>query len=655
MSKTYKGSFTLEFYNKQNAVLFKQQSDLQFSSDIPAPKVNWVNKDEVLFYEINNQEGKGVEPFWVDRQDIRIKEIRPLILQKSFYAITEDAPGTLPGTAKVWKISESSKDDPTTENILIKGDNLLALNSLKKMFSNKPDEEKVKCIYIDPPYNTGQAFELYDDNLTHSEWLTLMRDRLIILFDLLRSDGVLFIQLDDAEVHYAKILLDEIFGRANFVNMICYERSGSAGIGQGGFFVDTAEYILIYAKNKDNTEFNDVLESSPLDYETMKRYKKVLQDLGNKQLVKEFISKSNGLPIKIYKHKDYVIDTISLRDFENRESNIRKEYCENFRNIFRTTNPQAENSFQNELISFMEEGLYTVEYTPSRGKYKDQLINTFYINNEIFAWLKDTALLENNEIVKQNKLSTVWLHGDIPKADLANEGGVELKRSKKPEQLIKKILDLSTLPGDLVLDCFGGSGTTCCVAHKMDRKWIGVEIGKPADLLFLPRLKNVISGVDQSGISKSVNWLGGGSFKYYHLGPSIIKLSADGSNDFNWSLGKKYIEESLLASYDYHLINEIELLLGRLFDEPDLVPSVGIQKIGSKSRIAIITLNPPKGIYQMLSFDEVITIYTKIKKKYSPEYINVFTNRGVEIAFDSKPDDLEIIKIPHAIFSELEK
>ncbi len=240
------------------------------------------------------------------------------------------------------------------DNILIHGDNLLALKALEQNFAGK-----VKSIYIDPPFNTGQAFDHYDDGVEHSLWLTLMKERLLLIHRLLRNDGLLWVHLDDTEVHYCKVILDEIFGRDNFVIQINYERSGSAGLGQGGIFVDTSEYILLY--KKEELSINPVLNTVPLESKVMKRYNKIIASDGTKELVDEFQSKSNGLPVKIYKHTRYKISSISLRNFERREQEIRSQYSSEFDRIFRTTNPQKENSFQQELIAKMEkDGLYTV-------------------------------------------------------------------------------------------------------------------------------------------------------------------------------------------------------------------------------------------------------------------------------------------------------
>jgi hypothetical protein len=178
---------------------------------------------------------------------------------------------------------------------------------------------------------------------------------------------------------------------------------------------------------------------------------------------------------------------------------------------------------------------------------------------------------------------------------------------------------------------------------------------KTCDTLIIPRLKKVLDGSDDSGITKNQKWQGGGSFKYYHLGPSIIKINKDNTGDFNWSLGKKFIEESFLLSYDYTIDNTITLSAEKLFSDKENQPVIGVQKIGSKNRVAIVSLNERKGRLGNITYDELQILYKTIKKKYSPEYINIFTNRGIEIAYDSKPEDLEVIKVPSAIFAELEK
>lgn len=426
-------------------------------------------------------------------------------------------------------IHDSSKDygDPDTGNMLVHGDNLLALKALEQDYSGK-----IKCVYIDPPYNTGNAFEYYDDNLEHSIWLNLMYPRLKIIRNLIQDGGSLWVSIDDNECHYLKVMLDEIFGRDAFVAQVTYERSGSAGLGQGGLLVNNSEQILVYSKGP--FDYNKVLGTTPLELKTMKRYNKVLVSEGSRELVDEFISKSNGEPVRIYKHTGFQMRTISLRDFNNREKEIRAEFAAHFGQLFRTNNVQKENVFQNDIMSRMDKRyLYTVDYVPSRGKHSGQQTTLYYYNAELFAWLKDSAFIEDGQIVKTNKLTTVWRHEDIPKADLANEGGVDFPRSKKPEQLIRRILSIATNPGDYVLDSFLGSGTTCAVAQKMGRNWIGIECGDHAYTHCKPRLDSVIAGVDSTGITKTVDWAGGGGYKFYELAPSLVKKDQYGNPIFS--------------------------------------------------------------------------------------------------------------------------
>lgn len=653
MAKTYTGSLTLEWYNKQRSIALVEDRQGNLT---PAPIINWVNRENSLFYEIDEKDSKGVKPFWVNKNDIRVKEARPLIFKKAYKAQYDNKSGSLSGFNTKISVKEIIKESEVedVENILIKGDNLLALNSIKKHFENISELEKVKCIYIDPPFNTGQAFEYYDDNLAHSEWLTLMRDRLVVLKSLLRYDGFIIVHLDNSEAHYCKVVLDEIFGRENFISHIAYERSSVAGLGQGGLIVNTAESILVYHNGIPSA--NIVYEIEGLPISVMKRYNRYISKFGKRELVKELTSKSNDMPIKIYRHHDYVIENISMAKAEERYDELLEEYKKNIETIFRPFLVQQENEFQHELLSYMDsETLYSVDYVPSRGKNKNKDTTLFYLGNGLIAWLKDTTETSEEGIGKKTRLSNFLRHSEIPKADLHNEGGVSFARNKKPENLLQKLIEFTTDEGDTVLDCFGGSGTTFAVAHKMKRNWIGIEIGNHADTHIIPRLKSVIDGSDQLGITKKVNWAGGGAFKYYHLGPSIIKIGKDNSSDFNWSLGKNFIEESLLLSYDYTIDKTINLSADRLFSDKDNQPAIGIQKIGSKYRVAIVSLNDPEGKLCNITYDELYSIYKTVKNKYSPEYINIFTNRGIEIAYDTKPDDLEVIKVPHAIFAELEK
>lgn len=430
-----------------------------------------------------------------------------------------------------------SYGDPQSQNMLIQGDNLLALKALEQHYSGE-----IKCIYIDPPFNTQQAFEYYDDNREHSIWLNMMFQRLTILHSLLHKNGLLWIHLDDSEVHYCKVQLDQIFGRSNCVAHITYERSGVAGLGQGGFLVNTTEHILLYKKGQLPVRSN--LGYYDLEQKTMKRYSRILVNKGSRELVREFNSKSNGLPVKVYRHSNFEIESISLKDFEKREEEIRTFFGENLSRIFRGNQVQKENAFQRDLIDGMDKSLYSVDYIPSRGKYEDTETTLYYYNQELLSWLSDTADYVDGKVVKSQKLTTLWDSEDIPKADIANEGGVYFPRSKKPENLLKRILEIATDPNDIVLDSFLGSGTTAAVAHKMNRRWIGIESGEHALSHCYPRLKSVIKGTDSSGITKSVEWKGGGGFKFYTLAPSLLNEDSFG----HWVISDQYNATMLAAA-----------------------------------------------------------------------------------------------------------
>lgn len=410
-----------------------------------------------------------------------------------------------------------SYGDKNCKNMLIHGDNLLALKSLESDYTGK-----VKCVYIDPPFNTKQAFEFYDDDVEHSIWLDLMARRLRILYNLLDENGLLWIHLDDIEVHYCKVILDEIFLRRNFVSHITYERSAVAGIGQGGYLVNTTEHILLYKKGilpeKDNQSYEE------LGMNIMKRYNKYVSDFGHRELVREFVAKSNGEMVRVYKHTGFKIQSISLKNAGDREQELRTEFASHLETLFRGNRVQKENEFQNDIIAGLDkEGFYSMDYIPSRGKNEGLQTTLYYYNCELLSWLRDTTSLnEEGMLTKATKMTTLWKHGEIPKADIANEGGVYFPRGKKPEQLLKRIIEMSTDPGDIVLDAFLGSGTTAATAHKLGRQWIGIEMGEQAYTHCKPRLDAIIDGNDPLGISKSVDWQGGGGYHFYELAPSLL-------------------------------------------------------------------------------------------------------------------------------------
>lgn len=485
-------------------------------------RLDWINKDLSLYYEIDETAGKGVRPVWVPKNDIRVSEPRILRFEKSY-------------------------GDTTSENMLIKGDNLLVLRSLVEIFKGKPEKEKVKCIYIDPPFNTGNAFARYDDNLQHSEWLTMMRDRLQLLKKLLRKDGVIFVHIDNEEVAYLKILMDEVLGRQNFLSQISWERSPGAGIGQGGkFIINVTEYILTYAKDKFLLDKSDYLVSREIELKSLKQYTEFIADNGKRKLIGEFVAKSTGLPVKIYQHKNYKIEKIKLSDFDKNREDVIKKYIKNFETVFGTNAPQKENTFKVDLIKRMDGGLWSVDYVSSRGKRKGENVTDYFLRNRLIGWLHSVAEIKDGAIQKLDKVNDFWSRTDISSAATSGEGGVELERSKKPEALIERLLSMTTQKGDLVFDSFAGSGTTGAVAHKMGRRWLMVEMGRQAEELIIPRLQKAISGSDQTGISKDVDWQGGGGFKYYKLGESLIN-----EQDMNWILEAEEMAEAIFLHFQY--------------------------------------------------------------------------------------------------------
>jgi adenine-specific DNA-methyltransferase len=423
-----------------------------------------------------------------------LKETRQLIHQKTYTAVPNIVKKGLIEEQEGYTVKESNvaSEDPFKGNILIKGDNLLALNTLKKMFEDKPDSEKVKCIYIDPPYNTGSAFENYDDNMEHSQWLSMMRDRLVILKELLREDGALFVSIDDKELAYLKILLDEVFGRKNFIGTIAVAKGTTTGQDAKNIG-SSVEFILMYVKNNDEFTINKI----DLNENDKKRFNK-------------------------YDN----IGLYSVLQFRKTGNNDRREDRPNL--YYALESPSGE------LIYPVGPNGYESRWRASKKYFLDLqnngMIDWKILNGKYIPYTK--YYLED----RKKSVSNLWsdLEGNKKATiDLKNlfEGSKKFENPKQ-ESIIERILEISTNSNDIVLDCFGGSGTTFAVATKMSRRWIGIEIGQHADTIEIPRLKKVLSGKDSGGISKSQNWDGGGLFSYFELGESIVDNK---TMDFNWS------------------------------------------------------------------------------------------------------------------------
>ena len=428
---------------------------------------------------------------------------------------------------------EKSYGDPRSENMLIHGDNLIALQALQQDFYGS-----IKCIYIDPPYNTGSALvgQKYDDNLEHSTWLTLMRSRLVLLRELLCEEGTIWIQIDDEEQAYLKVLCDEVFGRGNFVNMISVNMKNIAGVSGGGEdkrLKKNCEYILIYAKDYSllplfngpytYTEISNLVQQYAEEGKSWK-YTSVLVEPGEKEYYGSTVD-GDGNEIKVYLRKNPVM--MSIKQVATRDGITEKEAYQKYGiSIFQTTNAQS--SIRTRVMEYraekgISEDLISIEYVPRTGKNRGTVYEQFYKGDKcrLFVWLKDTSEVIDGELFKKDLQGTYWDMNAWMK-NLTKEGSVEFGNGKKPEQLIRQIFEMTTEPGDWVLDSFLGSGTTAAVATKMGRKWVGIELRNHAYTHCKVRLDRVISGEDAGGITKAVGWEGGSGYHFYELAPSLL-------------------------------------------------------------------------------------------------------------------------------------
>lgn len=452
-------------------------------------------------------------------------------------------------------LHDPSKDygDPKSENMLIHGDNLLALKALEQQYAGQ-----VKCIYIDPPYNTGEAFEHYDDNLEHSIWLGLMRARLELLRNLLSEDGTIWIQIDDEEQAYLKVLCDEIFGRGNFINMVSVNMKNAAGASGGGEdkrLKKNCEFIISYAKNYELVQpFKGAFDYTEM-YEYVVSYREqgknwhytsVLYNPGGKEYVGSTVD-GDGNEIKIYRRPGAMV--MSVRQVMAKEGITEKEvYYKYGTSIFEAKDAQS--SIRTRVISAKKElglndDIVSIEYVPKTGKNKGILYEQFYKGEKcrLFAWLRDISEVIDGVLYKKDLQGTYWdFTSNIN--NLSKEGGVVFPKGKKPEALVGRIVEMTTEPGDLVLDSFLGSGTTAATATKLQRTWIGVELGDHCYTHCIPRLKTVIDGTDAGGITETTKWQGGGGYRFYELAPTLIVKDEHGNDVFS----DKYNAQMLVAA-----------------------------------------------------------------------------------------------------------
>lgn len=374
-------------------------------------------------------------------------------------------------------VPELSAGDQDTDNMLIEGDNLDALKALLPFYAGK-----VKCVFIDPPYNTQSAFEHYDDNLEHAKWLSMIYPRLEVLRDLLAEDGSIWVTIDDNEAHYLKVVMDEVFGRKNFVANIVWEKADSPRNSARQFSTDH-DHLFVYSMRPDwqpqklpRTEEADSIYTNPDNDE-----------------------RGPWLPGDPYANKPYS------------------------RGLYKITGPSGR------------------EFSPPPGRYwriSEEKLREFDADGRIWwgptgearpsikRYLSEVSDLVPRTLWKKDHVGSNRTSKNEMRALFPDEASFG---TPKPERLIERVLQIATKPGDLVLDSFLGSGTTAAVAHKMGRRWIGIEVGEHAASLCAPRLKKVIDG-EQGGISKSAEWKGGGGFRYYRLGHALFDEAGQMNN-----------------------------------------------------------------------------------------------------------------------------
>ena len=397
---------------------------------------------------------------------------------------------------------QKSYGDPTSENMLIFGDNLLALKALEQDFAGK-----IKCIAVDPPYNTGSAFEHYDDGLEHSIWLSMMRDRLEMLRLLLRDDGTIWITIDDNEAHYLKVVCDEIFGRMNFLSNVVWQKRTSPDnrLRLG----DAHDTVLVYCKDKlaGKTTLNQLSISDG----RAKDFKNPDNDPRGPWASTDF----TGMTGHATPNQFYTIASPSGKKYPPPAGRCWAIAEESFRKLL-----------SDNRVWFGKNGA-------ARPRLKRFLSEMEGQN--AWSWWPNTEVGHNQEAKKE----VVALFGADSPFD-----------TPKPERLLSRIVQIATTPEDWILDSFAGSGTTGAVAHKMGRRWIMCELGEHCHTHIIPRMRKVIDGTDQGGVSQAADWKGGGGFKYYRLAETLLVRDPELSSGRHpiYVINPRYDERLLIRS-----------------------------------------------------------------------------------------------------------
>lgn len=485
------GSYTM-FKNKIGLT----DENGRFISESREVVLSWPYKDCVLEGGQTKEEAKRNEIFW--NETLAPDEVNRLTEPKVFSHFK-----------RYDKNGEHEVEHLTNaDNFIIKGNNLLALHSLKKKYAGK-----VKLIYIDPPYNTGSDEFGYNDNFNHSSWLTFMKNRLEVAKTLLSDKGCIFVHIDHHELYYIGVLLDSIFGVENKVQVISAKTATPAGfktVNPGP--IDVTEYILFYTKHKNSFTFKKAYV--PVDYN--KNYNLVLNrndDVTKWKftLIKDAMLQSLGFASETEAKSKYG------KMWKTLKSQLIAQYAfDHAEDVVSVRDPHKPTDTVKALMKKSKELGHVIEQVREDGT------SSYFYNGGALAFYSNKMQIIDGEKCITELLTDFWNH--ISWAGIANEGGVKLKNGKKPEKLIKQIIEMTTSEKDLVVDFHLGCGTTAAVAHKMNRQYIGIEqldYGKNDSKI---RLKNVIDG-DKTGISKAVGWQGGGSFVYCELAKANDKFA----------------------------------------------------------------------------------------------------------------------------------
>jgi adenine-specific DNA-methyltransferase len=445
-----------------------------------------------------------LELVWVGKENRPRLEPRILVEDKSLSYRAE-----APKSQDLFE-EASGSTQPTWDNLLIHGDNLLALKALEQQYAGK-----VKCVFIDPPYNTGSAFTHYDDGVEHSMWLTLMRDRLELLRTLMSEDGSIWITIDDNEAHYLKVLCDEVFGRSGFLAAFIWRKVDSPNDNKVAITPDH-EYVFCYCRNPDRVAFKRKLDPSILN-----AYRP--SDSESKRPYRDRLLKKNG------------------------KSSLRTDRPSMY---FSIDAPDG-----SKVFPVHDDG------REARWALGRKAVNDLVASGALI-WKKRDGLLGNRwtpytrEFAPLNPsrpYPTIWNDLDTTRQTKAHHKALfsldDSFDTPKPEDLVERIIGMSSEVVDLVLDSFAGSGTTGAVAHKMGRRWIMVELGDHCHTHIVPRLKKVIDGADSGGVTKAVGWRGGGSFRYMRLAPSLLKRDKWD----NWVINPDYNPEMLAEAMCKHM------------------------------------------------------------------------------------------------------